>query len=92
MTQDQAEVVALRALAWIAGDDDLLPQLASATGAGPDDFRDRAGDPAFLAGILGFLLTEDRWVKGFCDAEGLPYETPLRALAALPGGRHESWT
>lgn len=91
MTEDHAETVALRALAWIAGDDELLPQLAAATGAGPADFRARAQDPAFLAGILGFLAGEDRWVTAFCDAEGLPYDTPLRALASLPGGRREEW-
>lgn len=91
MTQDQAETLALKALLWIAGDEEVLSRLAASTGAGPDDFRERAGDPAFLAGILGFLLGEDRWVQGFCDAEGLPYDAPMRALAALPGGRHESW-
>jgi hypothetical protein len=36
--------------------------------------------------VLDFLLMDDAWVVAFCDAAGLPYEAPMRARAALPGG------
>jgi hypothetical protein len=91
MTRDRAETVALQALAWIAADEELLPQLAGATGASLADAKDRVQDPAFLAGILEFLTMEDRWVRRFCDDVGLPYETPMQALMALPGQMRPEW-
>ena len=91
MSRDHAETLALRALAWIAADEELLPQFAGATGASLGDARDRVQDPAFLAGILEFLTMEDRWVRCFCDDEGLPYETPMQALRALPGQMRDEW-
>ena len=43
------------------------------------------------ARAVPFILGEDAWVKAFCEAEGLPYDAPFRALHALPGGRREEW-
>ena len=86
MRQETAETLALRALAWLAGNDDLLPVFLGSTGADPGQMRDRAGDPVFLASVLDFLLMDDAWIVAFCDAAGLPYAAPLQARAALPGG------
>ena len=91
MTRDRAETIALRALAFIAADEELLPQLAGATGAALGEVKDRVQDPAFLAGILEFLCMEDRWIRRFCEAEGLPFEAPLQALMALPGQQRDEW-
>lgn len=91
MPTHDAETVAIRALAWIAAHEELLPAFAQSTGASLDDMRDRAQDPVFLTGVLEFLTMEDRWVTAFCDDAGLPYEAPMRALMALPGGRRGEW-
>lgn len=91
MTPDAAETLALEALAWIVADEQLLPRFAAATGAGLTDMRTRAQDAEFLTGVLEFLVTEDRWVAAFCDARGVPYDRPMRALMALSGGRHGEW-
>ena len=91
MSQDRAETLALRALSWIAADEQLAPQLAGATGADLSDAKDRLQDPAFLAGILEFLTMEDDWIRRFCDAEGLPYDAPMQALMALPGQMRPEW-
>ena len=45
-----------------------------------------------LASVLDFLVMDDRWVIGFCDAAQLSYETPMQARAALPGGQLPHWT
>ncbi|WP_210526999.1 DUF3572 domain-containing protein [Rubellimicrobium arenae] len=91
MTPDRAETIALQALTWIAADEELLPQLAGATGASLADARERMQDPVFLAGILEFLTMEDRWIRRFCDDQGLAYEEPMRALMALPGQQRSEW-
>lgn len=89
--QDFAEIVALRALGWIAGNEDLLPVFLGATGAGIGDLRQRAQEAEFLASVLDFLLMDDAWIVAFCDAEGLAYETPRQARAGLPGAALSDW-
>lgn len=91
MNRERAETIALQALAWIAADEELAPQLAGATGAELAEARERVQDPAFLAGILEFLCLEDRWIRRFCDDAGLPYEAPMQALMALPGQMRPEW-
>lgn len=91
MTRIEAETTALGALAWVAGHEELLPRFAGSTGASLDDMRGRAQDPVFLASVLEFLTSEDRWIAAFCDEQGLPYEAPMRALVALGGGRRDEW-
>ncbi len=92
LSQDAAETLALQALAWLVGNDDLLPVFLGATGAGREDLRDRAGDPVFLGAVLDFLLMDDAWIAGLCDALGWAYDQPMQARAALPGGQQVHWT
>lgn len=92
MRQEVAETLALRALGWVAGQDDLLARFLDQSGAGPSDLAANAADPRFLGAVLDFLLTEDALVTGFCDAFGLPYGDPMQARAILPGGQTPHWT
>jgi hypothetical protein len=85
--EEAAELLALQALGWLAGNDGVLAQFLSASGASPGDLPGAAQDPAFLASVLDFLLTDDAWVIGFCDATGHTYTEPLTARAFLPGGQ-----
>lgn len=92
MRQEPAETLALRALAWLLADDELLGRFLSQSGAAPGDLAQGAADPRFLGAVLDFLLTEDALVTGFCDAAGYDYAAPMRARAALPGGDVPHWT
>ncbi len=92
MQQDRAELIAVQALGWLAGNDDLLPVFLGATGSNVDDLRAQAGDPAFLGAVLEFLMNDDAWVIGFCDSVGLKYDEPMQARQALPGGAQVHWT
>lgn len=91
-TQDAAETLALRALAWLVTNDDLLPVFLGATGASESDLRAQTGDPAFLGSVLDFLMMDDAWIIAFCDANHIAYEHPMFARAALPGGEQVNWT
>jgi hypothetical protein len=92
MTEAQAELVAIRALGWLAGNDALWPTFVGASGIALDDLRTAAQDVVFLAGVLDFLTQDDAWVVAFCEAAGLPFDTPLMARRALPGGAEINWT
>lgn len=87
-----AETVALTALGWLAGNDELLPVFLGASGATEADLRAGAADPAFLGSVLDFVMMDDAWVIALCDAAGLEYEAPMAARQALPGGGHVHWT
>ncbi|RKF16386.1 DUF3572 family protein [Roseovarius spongiae] len=90
--QEAAETVGLRCLAWLIGNEDLLPVFMGASGATEADLREGAQDPAFLGAVLDFVMMDDAWVIAFCEAEGLAPEAPARARMALPGGQEMSWT
>ena len=50
-----AAALALRALVWTLGEPDRAQRLLDVTGLDPTDLRERAGEPAVLAAVLGFL-------------------------------------
>lgn len=90
--QEAAETLALQVLTWLAGNDELFPVFLGATGASANDIAKNAAQPEFLGSVLDFLLTDDVWVTEFCNAAALPYDAPLQARAALPGGDVFNWT
>ena len=75
-----------------AGNDEILPVFLGSSGVSAADLRAGAEDPAFLASVLDFVTMDDAWVIAFCDSAGLPYEAPLAARRALPGGGEMHWT
>ncbi len=92
MNRERAEIIAIRALEWLAGQDDLLGVFLGASGAAPSDLAQMGADPVFLGAVLDFVLLDDAHVLAFCNAMDLPPETPLQARQALPGGAEVSWT
>ena len=91
-TRDSAETLALQALGWLLGQEELLPGFLAASGAAPGDLAGLARDPEFMGAVLDFLLQDDQMVIAFCDAAGLRYEAPMQARAFLPGGPGPHWT
>jgi hypothetical protein len=92
ISQDAAETLGLKALAFLIGDEDLLPVFMGASGASANDLQTRASEPEFLGSVLDFLLMDDAWVIRFGDAEAVRYDQVMQARAALPGGRQMHWT
>jgi hypothetical protein len=89
MDREAAEALALRALAWIAADDDRLARFLALSGVGLDEVRARAADAAFLGGVIDCLLGDEQWVTGFAADAGIDPVLPVRARALLPGAAPE---
>ncbi len=87
-----AETLALRALGWIVGSEEMLPAFLGATGLSAADLGSRTAEPELLVSVLDFLLLDDARVIAFCDAAGYGYGEPLAARRALPGGEEPHWT
>ncbi len=90
--REVAETIALQALGWLAGNEDLLPVFMGASGLAADDLGNRAEDTEFLASVLDFILMDDAWVIGFCDEHALAYDQLMQVRQALPGGQQDHWT
>lgn len=48
MRRENAETLALEALAWLVGNDELLPVFLGATGSSESDLRERPERPSSL--------------------------------------------
>ncbi|HWA42623.1 MAG TPA: DUF3572 domain-containing protein [Hypericibacter adhaerens] len=79
------ETLALRALAFIAADDDRLQRFLGLTGIEPGSLRGLARDPAGLGAVLDYLLGWEPLLLEFADAEKLPPESIAAARRRLPG-------
>jgi hypothetical protein len=89
MRQDAAQQVAIAAISHIASDEETILAFLQQAGLSPDMLRERISDPAFLGGILDFILGDDAIATAFCTAEGLTGEDLMRARQALPGAARD---
>ena len=90
--REVAEIVAIQALSFVAGDPARLGVFLAETGIGPETLRSAAADPHFLAGVLDFVLRDDATVKAFAAASELDPATIAAAREVLdedPSGRDE---
>lgn len=92
LPRDQAETLALQALGWLAGQEELSGAFLGASGLDPGELKARAQDPEFLGFVLDFLLSDEDALIACCDAMSVPPDLPARARAALPGGDLPHWT
>jgi hypothetical protein len=81
--REVAEIVAIQALSFVAGDPERLGLFLSETGIGPETLRSAAGDPQFLVSVLDFVLRDDETVKAFSTASELHPTTIAAARQAL---------
>ena len=80
---DDAESLALQALVWILSDQDRAERLIAVTGLDPDDLRARAGEPAVLSAVLGFLENYEPDLIACAESLGVTPEALVRARAAI---------
>jgi hypothetical protein len=88
-TQETADTVALKGLAWLAAMPDDIARFLNTSGVAPDELRARAGEPEFLAAVMDYLLADDKLLTGFCNSEGVDPKDVHAARRALPGA-HEA--
>ena len=85
MNRDRAETIAYQAVGYIAEDEDRLGRFLALSGVGPFEIRERMRDPAFLGGVLDFLLNYEPDLVAFAEASDLAPETIAKARSLLPG-------
>ena len=77
------ESLAIEALTFIAGDPDLASRFISLSGLDVGSMRMAAQDPQFLAGVLDYVLADDRLVVDLAAATGHPPEAIVATCLSL---------
>jgi hypothetical protein len=65
--REVAEIVAVQALSFIAGDPERLGLFLAESGIGPETLRTAAADPRFLSSVLDFVMRDDATVQAFAS-------------------------
>jgi Protein of unknown function (DUF3572) len=78
-----AETIAIRALAFLAGDLERLERFLALTGLSPDGVRAAAGDPGFVLAVLEHITGDETLLMTFSANAGLSPEAVEGARLAL---------
>jgi Protein of unknown function (DUF3572) len=81
--REVAEIVAIQALSFVAGEPERLGLFLAESGIGPETLRSAAADPQFLVSVLDFVLRDDETVKAFSAASQHHPTTIVAAREAL---------
>lgn len=89
LTPDEAERVAIGALAFLAGRPEALSRFLALNGIGPATLRTAAADPGFLAGVLDHFMGSDALLIEYATDAGIPPAQIGAARRALGGDTEE---
>jgi Protein of unknown function (DUF3572) len=84
-SSEEAEIIALRALAFLATDADRLGRFMALCGVSPAELRGAAGNRQFLGGILTHLLQDESLLLTFTADAELDPRLPAMAAELLNG-------
>ena len=87
-----AEILAIKAIEWLAADNELFEIFLNSSGANVSDVKAGAKDLIFLGSVLDFILMDDAWVQDFCETKCFEFDEPFLARQFLPGGNIPNWT
>ncbi len=81
--KNQAELLAIDALTFLAGQEEPLARFLTLSGVGANNLRSAAADPAFLAGVLDHFLGEEKLLIAYAEFAGIAPERVVAARDAL---------
>jgi len=80
-----AEATAVAVLGWLANEPDMLSRFLALSGVQPGQLRQAVNDPAFLAGMLEFLMQHEPTLMAFCAATESKPESVVEAYHRYAG-------
>jgi len=91
MTNDDAELIAIKALQHISSDETLLERFVSLSGLDISDIRAAASSPHFLLAVLEFLRQDESECSVFASNLGLsPHQIEQATMTLSP--KHKDGT
>jgi hypothetical protein len=83
--REQAETIAIQALGFLAGNPQRLARFLTLSGLEPAGIRAAASDPAFLAGVLEHVTSDETLLVAIASEAGIKPEDIARARTILSG-------
>jgi len=71
MNTENAEILALQGLGWLAGDEEALQRFLAHSGLDVGSLRTQAGSPDMNIAVLDFLLGHEDLLVRFCETSGI---------------------
>jgi hypothetical protein len=87
INKDDAEAIALQALAYLAVDTQRLSRFLALTGIDLGDLRETAKMPELQASILEYMMGDESLLLAFCQEAGVDPAIIAPAYALLSGHR-----
>jgi hypothetical protein len=84
-SSEEAEIVALRALGFLAADPERFSRFMDLAGLDLEAIRASAGDAAFLGGVFDHLLGDESLLLIFAEEHGVKPERIGQLRRKLPG-------
>jgi hypothetical protein len=81
-----ASDLAVRALIFLAADEERVSRFLALTGLDPGEIRARLGERGFQLAVLDHLAGDEALLIAFAEAEAIRPEAVARARRALGGG------
>lgn len=78
-----AKSLAIKALAFLAGDPERLGRFLAITGLGPETIRKAATNPGFLVAVLDYLASDETLLVAFAANAGILPEKVAQAQAFM---------
>jgi hypothetical protein len=85
LTHERAEILALEALAWLAGQPDAVAKFLTISGLEASDLRRAVGDSGLQGSVLDFLLADEKLLLDFCQSASLKPQAVHNARHLLDG-------
>lgn len=82
---EDAQAIAVEALAFLATDDERLGRFLALTGLSPDTIRAAAASPGFLVAVLDHLAEDESMLVAFSANAGRDPAAVAKARAVLAG-------
>jgi hypothetical protein len=71
MTPENAEILALEGLGWLAGEPEAIQRFLDLSGIDAGDLRAAADSPGTAVAVLDFLLADEELLVRFADHAGI---------------------
>lgn len=85
ISDSDAQVIALKALAFLVSDSDRIDRFVSVTGIAPESIRARAAEVGFLGAVLEHFRSDQPLLLTFAESAGIDPETIDAAGIRLGG-------
>jgi len=71
LTKEQAEVIGIAGLSYLAAEPERIGRFLAVTGLGPENIRAATKDPSFLPALLDYLLANEKDLVAFAEEMNL---------------------